>query len=507
MSQAEQEVDLAIIGGGVNGCGIARDAAGRGLSVYLCESGDLARGTSSASTKLIHGGLRYLEHYAFRLVREALIEREILLRNAPHVIWPMRFVLPHHAGLRPRWLLRLGLFIYDHLGGGGTLPHTRGIDLGRDPVGAPLRSDYRHAFVYSDCWVDDARLVILNAVDAAERGAIIRTRARCSEAIRRDGRWLLQVSLNGENTGGAETARVETVSARALINAAGPWVGSVESSVMGQNTKTPVRLVKGSHIITRALFDHDAAYIFQNRDGRIIFAIPYENGRYTLIGTTDRDYHGDPGGVTADEDEIAYLCDAVSAYFREPVTPADVLHSYAGVRPLHDDGTRAAQEATRDYVLALEEADGVPLVTIYGGKITTYRKLAEAALARLDGHLPMGAPWTAEVALPGGDFPVEGFDAQVTALIRDFPFLSSETAIRLMRAYGTRARRFLDGHDDLGRLLTGDLGTHELGYLVDTEFARDASDVLTRRTKLGLTATEAEAAAIERFIAQHRGGD
>lgn len=504
MSQPEHEVDLAIIGGGVNGCGIARDAAGRGLSVYLCESGDLARGTSSASTKLIHGGLRYLEHYAFRLVREALIEREILLRNAPHIIWPMRFVLPHHAGLRPRWLLRLGLFIYDHLGGSSTLPQTRGIDLRHNPVGEPLRSDYRHAFVYSDCWVDDSRLVILNAVDAAERGAVIRTRARCVKAVRRDGRWLLQVALNHDDTGDAGASQVETVSARALINAAGPWVGVVEATVMGNNAATPVRLVKGSHIITRALFDHDAAYIFQNRDGRIVFAIPYENGRYTLIGTTDRDHHGDPGGVTADEDEIAYLCDAVSAYFRAPVTPADVLHSYAGVRPLHDDGTRAAQEATRDYLLALDEAGGAPLVTIYGGKITTCRKLAEAALARLDGHLPMGAPWTANVPLPGGEFPVDDFDAQVTALIRDFPFLSSETAFRLMRAYGTRARRFLDDHDHLGRILTGDLGTRELGYLVDAEFARDASDVLTRRTKLGLTATEAERGAIERFIKEHR---
>ncbi|MGY6569056.1 MAG: glycerol-3-phosphate dehydrogenase [Salinarimonas sp.] len=501
MTQSDHAVDLAIIGGGVNGCGIARDAAGRGLRVYLCEAGDLAGGTSSASTKLIHGGLRYLEHYAFRLVREALIEREILLRNAPHIIWPMRFVLPHHKGLRPRWLLRLGLFIYDHLGGGGSLPRTSAVDLRNAPAGEPLQTVYRHAFVYSDCWVDDARLVILNAVDAAERGAIIRTRARCDTAKRQDGQWRLTVSRKDDT--GAVT--IETVTARALINAAGPWVGAVESAVTGNNAAAPVRLVKGSHIITGALFDHDAAYIFQNRDGRIVFAIPYQQGRYTLIGTTDRDFHGNPGEVSADEDEIAYLCEAVSAYFRVPVTPADVLHSYAGVRPLYDDGADAAQEATRDYVLALDDSAGAALLTIYGGKITTYRKLAEAALARLEGHLPTGAPWTANAPLPGGAFPAGSFDAQVAGLMRDHPFLEAATATRLVRAYGTRAGAFLNGHGDLGEILTGDLGTYELAYLVDKEFALTADDILMRRTKFGLAATDAERAAIARFVAQRIG--
>jgi glycerol-3-phosphate dehydrogenase len=330
--------DLAIIGGGVNGTGIARDAAGRGLSVLLLEQGDLASGTSSASTKLIHGGLRYLEHYAFRLVRESLAERDVVLRAAPHIIRPLRFVLPHHAGLRPWWLIRLGLFLYDHLGGRRILPPTRVVDLRRDPAGAPLRPEYARGFEYSDCWVDDARLVVPNARDEAARGADIRTRTRCLGARRADGVWRLTLE------GGAEAG------ARVLVNAAGPCVSRVLADVVGDAGARRVRLVKGSHIVVPRLYAHDRCYILQNADGRVCFAIPYER-EFTLIGTTDEYFHGDPAGVVSTPAEEAYLCGAVSAYLRRPVDPADIVRRYAGVRPLLDDGVSKAQDATRDYVL------------------------------------------------------------------------------------------------------------------------------------------------------------
>ncbi len=359
--------DLVIIGGGVNGCGIARDAAGRGLRVLLCEQGDLAQATSSASTKLFHGGLRYLEFYEFRLVREALIEREVLLRAMPHISWPLRFVLPHHKGLRPAWLLRLGLFIYDHLGGHKILPPTRTLDLTADPAGAVLKEGFRKGFEYSDCWVEDSRLVVLNARDAAARSAEVLTRTRCEAAVREGGLW--QVELRDVETGAART-----VVARGLVNAGGPWVDDVIRNRVREDTPDRIRLVRGSHIVTRRLFDHDRPYIFQQSDGRIIFAIPYETD-FTLIGTTECDHDGDPGVAVCTADEIAYLCGAASEYFKAPVTEEDVVWSYSGVRPLYDDGASSATQATRDYVLKVVDRDRTaPLLNVFGGKITTYRR-------------------------------------------------------------------------------------------------------------------------------------
>lgn len=496
---AEAPYDLAIIGGGINGAGIARDAAGRGWSVYLCEQGDLGGATSSASTKLIHGGLRYLEHYEFRLVREALMEREVLWGLAPHIIWPLRFVLPHHNGLRPAWMLRLGLFLYDHLGGRKALPATRVLDLSRDEAGAALRPSFAKGFEYSDCWVEDSRLVVLTARDAADRGAVVETRTRCVAAERSGDGWVVTVA-------GPQGQR--QVRARALVNAAGPWVADVLRGVVRENAPAAVRLVQGSHIVVRRKYAHDRCYIFQNGDGRIFFAIPYERD-FTLIGTTDRDWHGDAGAVRISEDEIAYLCAGASTYFREPVTPADVVWTYSGVRPLYDDGARAAQAATRDYVLAVEAPQGqAALLSVFGGKITTYRRLAEAALAKLAPHLPAshGLPpgWTASHALPGGGFPKEGFEALLSATKAQSPFLPDAMARRLVRAYGTKAAKLLDGARsmaDLGPILGADLTAAEIRWLHDQEFARTAEDVVWRRSKLGLRMSAAEIAAVEQVLA------
>ena len=475
--------DLAIIGGGVNGCGIARDAAGRGLSVLLLEQGDLAGATSSASTKLIHGGLRYLEHHAFRLVRESLAEREVLLRMAPHIIWPLRFVLPHHPGLRPWWLIRTGLFLYDHLGGRRTLPATRSVDLRADPAGDALREEFVRGFEYSDCWVDDARLVVLNARDAAARGAEIRTRVRCETAHAADGVW--QVGLSD---GGTERARV-------LVNASGPFVSRVLGRVLGgavggvprQAAPLAVRLVKGSHIVVPRIADHDRCYIFQNADKRIVFAIPYEHD-FTLIGTTDEDYTGDPGAVAVTEVEERYLCAAVSAYLKRPVDQNTIVWRYAGVRPLRDDGATAAQEATRDYVLDLHGTP--PVLNVFGGKITTYRRLAEAALARLAVYFPsLPGPWTSGSTLPGGDFPPDGAPALQARLREAYPFLAPATAQRLVRAYGTDAWQVLGDarrFEDLGAWFGADLTQREVNYLVRWEWARSAADILWRRGKFGL---------------------
>ncbi|MBN8889750.1 MAG: glycerol-3-phosphate dehydrogenase [Rhodospirillales bacterium 70-18] len=507
--------DLAIIGGGINGAAIARDAAGRGWRVYLCEQGDLGGATSAASTKLIHGGLRYLEYYEFRLVREALMEREVLWGIAPHIIWPLRFVLPHHAGLRPAWLLRLGLFLYDHIGGRRRLPPTRTLRLDRDVAGGPLRPEFTRGFEYSDCWVEDSRLVVLNARDAAERGAMIAPRTRCASAVREGEAWRLTLTDAQDQSGavGARPVGARTVRARALVNAAGPWVAEVLGGVLRSNNTARVRLVQGSHIVVPKLYDHDRCYIFQNADGRIFFSIPYEQD-FTLIGTTDRDYAGDPGAVHISADEIAYLCAGASAYFRAPVTPAMVVWTYSGVRPLYDDGASAAQAATRDYVLTLDAPDGGPAcLSVFGGKITTSRRLAEAALARLAPHLPaargMAAGWTGKAALPGGNFPVDGFTALVDELRLDFPFLAAATARRLARAYGTRARVFLTGArraEDLGRVLGADLTEAELRYLVDHEWVRHAVDALWRRSKLGLRLSAAEVAAVEQALADWRQG-
>ena len=498
--------DLAIIGGGINGCGIARDAAGRGWSVLLCEQNDLGSGTSSASTKLIHGGLRYLEYYEFRLVREALMEREVLWGIAPHIIWPLRFVLPYHAKLRPRWMLRLGLFLYDHIGGRRKLPKTRVVDLRRDVTGQPLKPEFIRGFEYSDCWVEDSRLVVLNAMAAAELGATVLPRRRCLSAKRRGGLW--DVVLEDE-----QTAETTTIQARALVNAAGPWVGEVVQAVLQHNERAPVRLVQGSHIVVPRLYDHAGCYIFQNADNRIFFVIPYERD-FTLIGTTDQDYRGDPATVHASPEEIAYLCRSASAYLRLPVTPDKVVWTYSGVRPLYDEsGDTAAQAATRDYVLKLDAAEGSPpLLSVYGGKITTYRRLAESALAQLAPHLPAvtkrSAGWTAKTPLPGGDFPIRAFDAQLAGARTRYPFLAEAHLHRLLRAYGTRIEAILAGATslaDLGPSYGADLTEAELRYLVRAEWARSAHDVLWRRSKLGLRLNKAEAVrvdeALERILA------
>ena len=491
--------DIAIIGGGINGCGIARDAAGRGLSVHLCEMNDLASGTSSWSTKLIHGGLRYLEYYEFRLVREALIEREILWRAAPHIIEPLRFVLPHHAGLRPTWLLRLGLFLYDHIGGRKLLPATETLDLARDAVGVPLKQAmFRKGFEYSDCRVDDARFVVLNAQDAAARSATIETRTKAISARREVGGWL--ITLENRVTGERRDIR-----AKALVNAAGPWVADVLTDTLHAPSRAKVRLVQGSHIVVPKLYDHDRCYIFQNRDGRIIFAIPYEDV-FTLIGTTDQDYHGDPAEVRATEAEIAYLCEAASEYFAKPIQRSDVVWTYSGVRPLYDDGASEAKAATRDYVFDIDESDpDAPLLSIFGGKITTYRRLAESVLEKLAHYFPeVRAPWTETSPLPGGDFPVQGRPVLVAELRTRYPFLDEDHAKRLVRLYGTKAQAMLGtarSRADLGRDFGGTLTEAELRYLHAEEWARTGEDVLWRRTKLGLRLSPAEAEAVDAFMA------
>jgi len=495
--------DIFVIGGGINGCGIARDAVGRGFSVYLAEMNDLASGTSSWSTKLIHGGLRYLEHYEFRLVREALMEREVLWKAAPHIIWPMRFVLPYAKGLRPAWLLRLGLFLYDHIGGRKLLPPTRTLDMTRDPAGRPLKPLFKKAFEYSDGWVNDARLVVLNARDAADRGATIRTRAKVVTARREDGLWAVTL----EDTA---TRASEQVKARLIVNAAGPWVDQVLQGAVGQNDVHNVRLVQGSHIVVAKKFDDPRAYFFQNRDGRIIFAIPYEED-FTLIGTTDQDYVGDPRDVRISEGEIDYLCSAASEYFTQPVRRSDIVWTYSGVRPLYDDGASKAQEATRDYVLKIEGSDReAPIVNIFGGKITTYRRLAESMLEKIESRLgKRGAAWTAGAALPGGDFPVTGFDAQTAALKTEYPFLDLAHARRLTRLYGTRARTLLGlarSISDLGQNFGADLYEAEVRYLMAHEWAVTAEDVLWRRTKRGLRLGKDQAAALETFMNAARGG-
>jgi glycerol-3-phosphate dehydrogenase len=494
--------DIAIIGGGIHGCGIARDAAGRGLSVLLAEKADLAGGTSSASTKLIHGGLRYLEHFSFHLVRESLREREVLLSMAPHIIRPLRFVLPHHRGLRPAFLIRLGLFLYDRLGGRSSiLPASSAIDLSRAAAGEPLKAAFTRGFEYSDCWVDDARLVVLNAMDAAVRGADIRVRTEVMSARRADGRW--RIDLRDTVSG-----RHETVEARSLVNATGAWV----PDMMGQRIKARpianVRLVKGSHIVVPKLFDHDSAYIFQNADRRIVFAIPYEHD-YTLIGTTDIDCAGDIGEVAISSEEIDYLCGAVNAYFTAAVEPSDVVWSYAGVRSLHDDGKASAQDTTRDFVLELDGQSGEPpLLSIVGGKITTYRRVAEEALRRLVPLLsrPAGPPWTRGAALPGGDFPGGDRDRLARELAAAAPFLGGATVERLVRTYGTTARTILAGAartEDLGQHFGAGLTEREVRHLIGNEWAMTADDILWRRTKLGLRLIADERARLAEWLRLH----
>ncbi|MBU1564975.1 MAG: glycerol-3-phosphate dehydrogenase [Proteobacteria bacterium] len=489
--------DLAVIGGGINGCGIARDAAGRGVSVFLCEQGDLACGTSSASTKLIHGGLRYLEYYEFRLVREALHEREVLLTAAPHIITPLRFILPHHQGLRPAWLIRLGLFLYDHIGGRKLLPGTTSVNLRSDEAGRVLKKNFSKGFEYSDCWVMDSRLVVLNAMDAAAKGATIQTRTRLLSATRTGKTWTLNLLDRSRN-------EEYTIEARVLINASGPWLDELLAHISHTASREHIRMVKGSHIIVRKMFDHDRAYIFQNEDGRIIFAIPYESD-FTLIGTTDVDFQGDPGKVAISEDETVYLCRAASEYFIRELSPADVVGSFSGIRPLFDDGKSDAKAATRDYVLKLDTGrDEAPLLSLYGGKITTYRKLAESVLGKLSPFLPgMGNAWTEKAHLPGGDFPPQSFAAEVEKLLARCPVLTANHATRLIRTYGTCAIAMTAAikiREDLGKCFATDLYSFEIDYLIKNEWARNAEDVLWRRTRLGLVVTATEAGALDTYI-------
>lgn len=492
--------DLAVIGGGVNGAGIARDAAGRGARVLLLEAGDLAGGTSSASTKLIHGGLRYLEHYEFALVREALGERERLWKIAPHLIHPMRFVLPYVQGLRPAWVLRLGLWLYDHIGGRKLLPPTRTVRLNRHPAGAPLRGGLTRGFEYSDGWVDDARLVVANAMDAAVRGAEVRTRTPVLSA-RREGQ--------GEDTHWLIETDAGTFRARALVNAAGPRVPQVLRA-LGETGEYHMRLVRGSHIVTRALFDHPYAYFFQLPDGRIFFAVPYERD-FTLIGTTDAEQTGPLDHIEPGEDEIAYLCEGVNRYFAHAITPADVVWAYAGVRPLVDDGSGKPEAATRGYRLELSERDeGAPLLSVWGGKITTYRHLAQETMELLAARLSVlaGPHWTADAPLPGGEFEATRFDEFLARLRGAYPFLDEGDAMRIARAYGTRAYRWLGSAKDaseLGTAFGAGLTSAEIDYLIAHEWARDAEDVLWRRTKLGLRLDAAQQMRIAAYMkAQQR---
>ncbi|WP_045387479.1 glycerol-3-phosphate dehydrogenase [Falsirhodobacter sp. alg1] len=506
-----EPTDIFIIGGGVNGTGIARDAAGRGLSVVLAERGDLAQATSSASTKLFHGGLRYLEYFDIHLVREALRERETLLVAMPHISWPMRFVLPWHQdmrfesetpasrllarvmpwmkGQRPAWMIRMGLFFYDHLGGRKILPATKKLDLEKDVAGSVLNPKFHLAYEYSDCWVEDARLVVLNARDAEQRGARIMTRTEVISARREGDLWRVETSDG-------------TFHARALVNAGGPWVEKIVKDTAQVATREGIRLVRGSHIVVPKLYDHDRAYFFQGEDGRIVFAIPYEQD-FTLIGTTDQDHHGDPSKPVCTPEEQDYLCAFVSKYFKKPVTRDQVVWTYSGVRPLYDDGAQAAQSATREYVLSVN-ADGPPILSVFGGKITTYRKLAEGALAKLTPFFPKATgPWTARVALPGGDFGHDEVPKLRAALRERYPFLTDVWAARLIRAYGTEAWQVLGEATtaaDLGRDFGATLTEAEIRWLMGHEYARTAEDVVWRRSKLGLRLDEAQRTEIDNWM-------
>ena len=514
-----QPFDLFIIGGGINGCGIARDAAGRGLRVMLAEMNDFGGATSSASTKLFHGGLRYLEYFEFNLVRKALIEREVLLKAMPHISWPMRFVLPLHKGMRfdaetptsrllvrfmpwlrgrrPDWLIRLGLFLYDTLGGREILPGTAALDLRSDPAGKPLQDKFAKGFEYSDCWIEDSRLVLLNARDAEKRGATMRSRCAVTKAERVGDLW--HISFKDSQSGTSET-----VQAKMLVNAGGPWVENIIHQTAGINSSEGVRLVRGSHIVTRKLFEHDKSYFFQGSDGRIIFAIPYEQD-FTLIGTTDQDHSNPDARPECSEEERDYLLGFASEYFAKPVTKEDVVWSYSGVRPLYDDGASSASAATRDYVLTVNQPDGTaPILNVFGGKITTYRKLAETALVDIAPFFPnLSGPWTAGVPLPGGDLAVADVEDRLAQLLRDYPFLTPRWALRLFRAYGTEAWDMLgtaQSAADLGRDFGATLSEQELRWSIANEYTKTAEDMIWRRSKLGLRLSQKEITALEAFF-------
>ena len=486
--------------------GIARDAAGRGLSVLLVEAQDLASATSSASTKLIHGGLRYLEYYEFKLVRESLREREILLKAAPHIIYPMKFILPHDQHLRPYWMIQAGMFLYDHLGGRKNMPKSDTMDFATNPMADPLQDKYERGFIYADCWADDARLVALNAVDAFERGAVIMPRTACTylEPTKDKKGWQvsLQNTLNGD---------CFQVSASMVVNAAGPWVrGLLEGSdlIKCEEDKgefiPDVRLVKGSHIIVPKLYDGTQNFILQQKDGRIIFTIPYEK-KYTLIGTTDVPFKGDASQVMIDQDEISYLCNAVNGSFKKQIKPEDVVWTYSGVRSLVDDGHKEASKVTRDYKLYMDERFGPPILSVFGGKLTTYRKLAEHAVDRLATFYPKRGlmPWTDKAVLPGGDIPGRDYDGFVQRQRARYTFLPEDVIHRLARSYGTRMSGILEGANkaaDMGEHFGDHVYEAEILYLIRYEFAHTAEDILWRRSKLGLHISQATANAIEKKL-------
>ncbi|SEK22134.1 homodimeric glycerol 3-phosphate dehydrogenase (quinone) [Roseivivax marinus] len=517
-----ESYDLFVIGGGINGCGIARDAAGRGLSVALAEMNDLASATSSASTKLFHGGLRYLEYFEVRLVRESLIERETLMRAMPHISWPMRFVLPFHKdmrfesstptskilntvmpwmkGRRPSWLIRLGLFMYDNLGGRKILPGTKTLDLKNAPEGRPLDDRFRHAFEYSDCWVQDSRLVVLNARDAELRGAEIMPRTKVTVAERDGDGWRIEVEDR-------ETGAARSIRAKVLVNAGGPWAGDIIRTKIRSNSTETVRLVRGSHIVCRKLYDHDKCYFFQGTDGRIIFAIPYEQD-FTLIGTTDSEQEDPDKRPECTPEERDYLLNFASNYFKRDLTPEDVVWTYSGVRPLYDDGASSATAATRDYTLKIDDAGGAPVLNIFGGKITTYRRLAESAMEKIAPFFDdLKGKWTAGVTLPGGDFEVREARDKMKTLAADYPFLGDKQAERMIRHYGTESWHILgDATEagDLGRDFGHGLTEAEVRWQMDREYARAADDVVFRRTRLGLRMTPDEIAALDAWMQDAR---
>ena len=500
LKEGEKIYDVFVAGGGINGLGVARDAAGRGYSVCLCEMNDFASGTSSNSTKLIHGGLRYLEHYKFRLVQESLKEREVLLKMAPHIIWPMRFVLPHSKGMRPAWLLRLGLALYDHLGFRKILPGTSSVNLNNGVLESTLKSKYKFGYEYSDCWVDDSRLVILNAVDAAKNGAKLQNYTKVTKVTKSDGIWLITTTDSIDNT-------QNTIKAKSFINASGPWVDDVlQESFSNKNTKN-VRLVRGSHIVVNKLYDHDKSFICQNDDGRIFFMIPYED-KFTLIGTTDIDHSRSASEVEISEEEKQYICDSANTYLNSEIKLSDIVWSYSGVRPLYDDGASKAQEATRDYVIKAEEHDSSLMINIFGGKITTYRRLSEAILKHIETFLGQrGNPWTDNSSLPGGDFDVDGLFDLNNKIQEKYPFLNEEIVKRLVRSYGTVSFDIFASAkniESLGESFGSGLYEKEVVYLVQNEWARTSEDILFRRSKLGLSLTKNEKQKLDQFLEKYQ---
>tara|TARA_Y100000814_G_scaffold122426_1_gene87790 strand:- start:1375 stop:2865 length:1491 start_codon:yes stop_codon:yes gene_type:complete len=491
-----QKFDLVVIGGGINGTGVARDAAGRGLSVLLCEKDDLAQATSSSSTKLIHGGLRYLEFFHFKLVRESLREREILLKSMPHIIWPLRFTLPHHRGLRPSWLLRLGLFIYDHMGGRKLLPPTKKINLKKHKTGIPLKDKFSIGFEYSDCWVEDSRMVALNASDAKNNGAVIKTRTTFERATRNNDVW--DIILDSQN------GNKQKITSSAIVNCSGPWVTSVIESNLQQKNSTEIRLIKGSHIITKKLFDNDSNYIFQNSDGRIIFAIPYETD-FTLIGTTDIEYEGDPNKAKCSLEEKKYLIESISEYLDVQVDINDIVHTYSGVRPLFNDNKSEAQNVTRDYVIKADSNNGkTPLISVFGGKITTYRILAEKVIDELKPYFKnIKNNWTKDSYLPGGNFDPNEVSKLVNSILDKYNFIDEKWAIRLVKAYGTNAIDILNESntvEDLGINFGWNLTEKEVLWLINMEFAKSAEDILWRRSKLGLRFSDDQVKYLENWL-------